>query len=107
MARPPLPTLRASVLVSPKRSLPTRSTGMAQAPTEVVKVEKYNGVTTVVMNRPQKRNAMNPALHEAMDRILAELETDPDTKVVVIRGAGGNFSAGQGLKEVFRENEDK
>ena len=50
---------------------------------------------------------MNPALHEAMDRTLAELETDPDTKVVVIRGAGGNFSAGQDLKEFFRENEDK
>ena len=80
---------------------------MAEAHQDVVKVEKYNGVTTVMMNRPQKRNAMNPALHEAMDRILAELETDPDTKVVVIRGAGGNFSAGQDLKEFFRENEDK
>jgi feruloyl-CoA hydratase/lyase len=79
---------------------------MAQTQTDVVKVEKYNGVTTVIMNRPKKRNAMNPALHEAMDRILAELETDPDTKVVVIRGAGGNFSAGQDLKEFFRENED-
>jgi trans-feruloyl-CoA hydratase/vanillin synthase len=49
---------------------------------------------------------MNPALHEAMDRTLAKLETDPDTKVVVIRGAGGNFSAGQDLKEFFRDNEE-
>src|ERR1700748_3314740 len=79
---------------------------MAQASTDVVKVEKYNGVTTVVMNRPEKKNAMNPALHEAMDRTLAQLETDPDTKVVVIRGAGGNFSAGQDLKEFFRDNEE-
>jgi trans-feruloyl-CoA hydratase/vanillin synthase len=48
---------------------------------------------------------MSPALHEEMDATLAHLETDPDTKVVVITGAGGNFSAGQDLKEFFRANE--
>jgi trans-feruloyl-CoA hydratase/vanillin synthase len=80
---------------------------MAQAQKDVVKTETYNGITTVWMNRPAKKNAMNPALHEAMDRTLAALETDPDTKVVIIRGAGGNFSAGQDLKEFFRDNEDK
>lgn len=73
----------------------------------VVKVERYNGISTVIMNRPEKRNAMSPELHLAMDRTLEELETDPDTKVVVIRGAGGNFSAGQDLKEFFRALEDK
>ena len=71
-----------------------------------VKVEKNNdGITWVYMNRPEKRNAMSPALHEEMDATLAKLETDPDTKVVVITGAGGNFSAGQDLKEFFREME--
>src|ERR1700676_239370 len=80
---------------------------MAQAQKEVVRVESYNGITTVWMNRPEKKNAMNPAMHEAMDRTLFDLECDPDTKVVVIRGAGGNFSAGQDLKEFFRDNEEK
>jgi trans-feruloyl-CoA hydratase/vanillin synthase len=71
-----------------------------------VKVEKNNdGITWVYMNRPEKRNAMSPALHEEMDATLAQLETDPDTKVVVIAGSGGNFSAGQDLKEFFRANE--
>ena len=79
---------------------------MPEAQKQVVKVDKYNGITTVWMNRTEKKNALNPALHEAMDRTLAEIETDPDTKVVVIRGAGGNFSAGQDLKELFRDNED-
>ena len=72
-----------------------------------VKVEKYNGVSTVYLNRPEKKNAMSPALHEQMDRTLEELEGDADTKVVVIRGAGGNFSAGQDLKEFFRALEGK
>src|SRR5690606_10343888 len=75
---------------------------MSEQKQPVVKVEKYNGISTVWLNRPHKKNAMNPELHEAMDRTLIELEQDPDTKVVVIRGAGGNFSAGQDLGEFLR-----
>lgn len=72
-----------------------------------IKVEKNaDGITWVYMNRPDKRNAMSPALHEEMDATLEFLETDPDTKVVIIAGAGGNFSAGQDLKEFFRANEN-
>lgn len=78
---------------------------MSKSP--VVKIERYNGIATVTMNRPEKRNAMSPELHKAMDQALEELEVDPDVKVVVIRGAGGNFSAGQDLKEFFRALEDK
>src|SRR5690606_11704728 len=73
----------------------------------VVRVEKYNGISTIILNRPEKRNAMSPALHKMMEKTLLELEVDPETKVVVIRGSGGNFSAGQDLKEFFRELEDK
>lgn len=72
---------------------------------ECVKVEKHNGISWVYLNRPEKRNAMSPQLHAEMEQTLEELEVDPDTKVVVIAGAGGNFSAGQDLKMFFRENE--
>jgi len=68
----------------------------------VVRVERYDGVSTIWFNRPEKRNAMSPALHEAMDNMLVKLEEDPDTKLVIIRGTGGNFSAGQDLQEFFR-----
>ncbi|MBN9064026.1 MAG: GatB/YqeY domain-containing protein [Rhizobiales bacterium] len=74
---------------------------------EPVKVERRGGVATVIMNRPEKRNAMSPDLHRGMDQALAALEVDPEVKCVVIRGAGGNFSAGQDLKEFFRALEDK
>ena len=74
---------------------------------QFVKVEKNNdGITWVYLHRPEKRNAMSPALHEEMDATLAELEVDPDTKVVILTGAGENFSAGQDLKEFFRANEN-
>jgi len=73
---------------------------------ECVKVEMMDGLAWVQMNRPEKRNAMNPQLHDEMEEALTHLEVDPDCKVVVIRGAGGNFSAGQDLKMFFRENEN-
>jgi trans-feruloyl-CoA hydratase/vanillin synthase len=42
-----------------------------------------------------------------MDATLDELEADPDTKIVVIGGVGGNFSSGQDLNEYFRALEGK
>ena len=72
-----------------------------------IKIDKQDGITWLTLNRPEKRNAMSPALHEEMDHALFILEDAPDTKVVILRGAGGNFSAGQDLKEFFRENEGK
>ena len=80
---------------------------MNETKRKFVKVESRDGITWVYLNRPEKRNAMSPALHAEMDATLAELEHDPDTKVVIIAGAGGNFSAGQDLKEFFRANEGK
>ena len=79
---------------------------MAAKKLKCVKVQKKNGITWVMLNRPEKRNAMSPQLHYEMDETLKELETDPATKVVVISGAGGYFSAGQDLKEFFRANEN-
>jgi feruloyl-CoA hydratase/lyase len=68
-----------------------------------VKVEIRDGIAWVILNRPEKRNAMSPKLHFEMDNALEQLEFDDDAKVIVITGAGGNFSAGQDLKEFFRE----
>ena len=79
---------------------------MAAKKLKCIKVQKKNGITWVMLNRPEKRNAMSPQLHLEMDETLRILETDPITKVVVISGAGGYFSAGQDLKEFFRANEN-
>lgn len=73
---------------------------------ECVKVDVRDGIGWAIMNRPEKRNAMSPQLHYDMDEALARLESDPDVRVVVVTGAGGNFSAGQDLKKFFRELEN-
>lgn len=73
---------------------------------ENVKVDVRDGIGWAIMNRPEKRNAMSPQLHYDMEDALTRLEIDPDVRVVVITGAGGNFSAGQDLKKFFRELEN-
>lgn len=71
---------------------------------KTVLVEREDEITWVILNRPEKRNAMNPTMHYEMVEVLAELEADPETKVLVITGAGDSWCAGMDLKEYFREN---
>ena len=72
---------------------------------DFVKIRVHDGITWTALNRPEKRNAMSPALHFEIDDALARLEVDDNVKVVVVTGEGGNFSAGQDLREFFRELE--
>jgi trans-feruloyl-CoA hydratase/vanillin synthase len=74
---------------------------------ENITVELRDGIAWTTLNRPDKKNAMSPALHRDMDDALGRLEHDEDARVIVISGAGGNFSAGQDLKKFFRELEGK
>jgi len=66
-------------------------------------VDKADGVTTITLNRPEKRNAMSPQLHRDMYDLLNELRYDKETRVIVITGAGNSFCAGQDLKQYFLE----
>ena len=72
-----------------------------------VLVEFDNGIAFVTLNRPEKRNAMNPKLNIRMLEVLEELEADDRCGVLVLRGAGQSWSAGMDLKEYFRENDGK
>ena len=79
---------------------------MATAKYETILVEKEDGITWVKFNRPEKRNAMSPELHFDMDAALTELDSDPDTQVLVLTGEGQAFSAGMDLKRFFRDIDD-
>ena len=70
-----------------------------------VTVEFDEGVAWVTLNRPEKRNAMNPALNREMLAVLDALELDERCGVVVLTGAGEAFTAGMDLKEYFRETD--
>jgi trans-feruloyl-CoA hydratase/vanillin synthase len=62
-----------------------------------------DGIAWVKLNRPEKRNAINPGIVFEMNAVLDELEMNDACQVVVISGNGDTFSAGQDLKEYFRE----
>ncbi|HEV8014775.1 MAG TPA: p-hydroxycinnamoyl CoA hydratase/lyase [Stellaceae bacterium] len=72
---------------------------------KTVLVEFDEGIAWVTLNRPEKRNAMNPALNHEMTEVLEALEVDDRCGVLVLTGAGDAFTAGMDLKEFFRESD--
>jgi trans-feruloyl-CoA hydratase/vanillin synthase len=70
---------------------------------ENIKIEREDGITWAILNRPDKRNAMSPALHYEMEDALSRLISDESTKVLVLTGAGDSWCAGQDIKLYFRE----
>lgn len=55
----------------------------------------------IVLNRPEKRNALSLDLMEEMTAALRDLSTRRDTRAIVIEGAGPAFSAGHDLSEMI------
>ncbi|MFE7835863.1 p-hydroxycinnamoyl CoA hydratase/lyase [Streptomyces sp. NPDC057474] len=76
---------------------------MTEKSWETVRVEFEDGIAWVVLNRPDKRNAMSPKLNAEMIEVLEALEADDRCGVVVLTGSGESFSAGMDLQEYFRE----
>ena len=52
------------------------------------------GIADVVLTRPEKMNALDPAMFEALAGTLARLAADPDLRAVVLYGEGRAFCAG-------------
>lgn len=69
----------------------------------VLLVEKSEGIATVTLNRPNSRNALSGKLREALRDAFVELNNDPETRVVILTGAGRAFCAGLDLKELATE----
>jgi trans-feruloyl-CoA hydratase/vanillin synthase len=72
---------------------------------DVVKYAIEDRIAWVRFARPEKRNAMSPALNRRMMEVLDELEYRDDVGVLVLGGEGSAWSAGMDLKEYFRETE--
>jgi enoyl-CoA hydratase/carnithine racemase len=64
---------------------------------ELVLTEDHGRVRHVVLNRPEKRNAFNLELIDALDGALQDVAADPSVHVVLLRGNGPLFSSGVDL----------
>jgi enoyl-CoA hydratase len=65
-----------------------------------VRIEKDGSVWTVIHDRPEARNAMDPASADALTAAFLEFDASKDASVAVFYGAGGAFCAGWDLKYV-------
>jgi enoyl-CoA hydratase/carnithine racemase len=64
---------------------------------ELVRVERRGAVALVVLDDPERRNAMTEAMGRALASVVADLGTDPELRAAVLTGAGSAFSAGGDL----------
>lgn len=64
-------------------------------------VSLADGVLTLTLNRPDKRNAIDTSMIEALHAGLQRAELDAETRVVLVRGAGTDFCAGADLAELL------
>src|SRR5262249_22845956 len=65
-----------------------------------VRIEKDGPVWTVIHDRPEARNAMDPKSADALTAAFLEFDADKHAWVAVLYGAGGAFCAGWDLKYV-------
>src|SRR5260370_8289748 len=69
-----------------------------------VRIEKAGPVWTIIHDRPEARNAMDPDSADALTAAFLAFDADKDASVAVFYGAGGAFCAGWDLKYVSSLN---
>src|SRR6185437_4404968 len=62
-------------------------------------VDRRDGVVTVTMNRPERKNAVNSVMLGELVAVLGEVERNRDDRVLVLTGAGGAFCSGADLTD--------
>lgn len=74
---------------------------MAENPTAAahIRIEDRDGVRHVVIDRPAKKNALTAAMYDAMAAAFQAAARDEAIGVVLLRGEGGSFSAGNDLAD--------
>ena len=77
---------------------------MSSEPTVLTSLDD-EGVLTITMNRPGRRNAFNSEAFLALGHAFAEANTDPRVAVVLLTGAGDDFSSGLDLSAIDMSGE--
>ncbi len=60
-------------------------------------IERENGIVTVTFNRPEKKNALDGAMWADLERVTSEVMANRADRVLVLKGAGNDFSSGADL----------
>lgn len=76
----------------------TYSTADVEGMKDEILVDKVFEVTTIGINRPDKRNCINPEIATKLRAAITKFEDDPSSPVAVLYGTGGNFCSGFDLE---------
>ena len=74
---------------------------------EAIKVERFDGIARVTLNRPQVKNAVTFDMWRELAGIFSRLAEDRDVRGIVLKGAGANFSVGADISEFATIRDDK
>jgi enoyl-CoA hydratase/carnithine racemase len=70
---------------------------------EHIRIERKGAIATIVLARPEKRNALTPAMLLRLRAIAEGLRDEPAIRAVVIRGEGAHFSVGADISQMGGE----
>lgn len=70
---------------------------------EHILVERTDGRLRIVMNRPERRNAITVAMYAALADAIESAASDVDIRLITIEGAGEDFTAGNDLADFLAE----
>jgi enoyl-CoA hydratase/carnithine racemase len=73
---------------------------------QYVSVDQRDGIATITLNRPEKRNALSLAVMRELLGVLSAIAEDRTVRAVVLRGEGPAFSAGHDLREMLDRSVD-
>lgn len=74
---------------------------------EHLRLERRGRVLTVVMNRPEVKNAANVRMHNELSRVFADAQRDEGSDIVVLTGAGDAFSSGGDIRAMADKIADR
>lgn len=80
-------------------------TDQQPTPADIPLVEGFeygveDGIATLTISRPEKRNALSREMWLALPGIVSAIDADPKVSVLIITGAGGHFSAGSDINDL-------
>src|SRR5579859_201670 len=73
---------------------------------EMIKVSAHEGVATLVLNNPARKNGVTRQMHSELERIWDDIDADDDLRVTILTGEAGTFCAGTDLGVQQKHNEE-
>ena len=68
---------------------------------DLVRYELADHVATIVLNRPEQRNALNPEAYRQLEAGFRQAQSDPEVRCVLLTGTDPSFCSGDDVKEIM------